>query len=396
MNVGGFYGTVDLHKYLEKDIASFLKTDDAIVYSDAEATICSVIPSFVKRGDLLIMDDGCADAIVLGSTLARCKSMFFAHNDPTDLKRVLQDIQKGDVRAKRSSDCQRRYVAIEGLFRNTGDITRLPEILKLCKEFCIRLILDESYSIGVLGKTGRGVTEHYGIDIMEVDIICGSLSNTLGSVGGYSTGSQLVVDNQRINSASYVFSASAPPFTSAASSEALRIIQEEPQLVSELQKMSKSAYDRLLDVKNLSMLSTTRGSPMLFLTLPKEWQEQCRTKHGDTWKNHLQDVLEEISKKCVDDGVAIFATRYRHDQPREPLPSLRIVISTHLNEELIQQAVEVLQKAVQHTLSGSLSSKTMEDETSLKSNSTETETPSSKDLKKRRRSTRIQLNSTSE
>lgn len=325
----GFYGSIDLHEELEEKLATFLGTEKAIIYSDGDATISSVIPCFAKRGDMLIVDKGCNDSIMKGASLARCRVLYYNSNDMDDLQHVLETIRQADEKAGRKSDCQRRYVVTEGIFRKTGEIVKLPQLVALCQKYCIRIILDESFSFATLGKTGKGVTEYYDMDINEIDIICGSLSNSIASVGGFSAGSSLVVDNQRINSAGYVFSAAAPPFTSAASIEALRIMKDEVSMFETLKKIARYAYDSIEGIEGLHLLSC-RDSPILY----------AQVENGDT---------EGVVEACFKAGLAINGSRYKTNQTFDCIKAIRLSVSILHEESHIDQAVEILGKIVAPT-----------------------------------------------
>ena len=142
--------------------------------------------------------------IYTGVCLSRATIQFFNHNDMAELRKILESIAKDDKRLKRNTTQQRRWIIVEGVYRNSGNICPLPEVLALKKEFGYRLFLEESYSFGTLGATGRGVTEHFGVSVNEIDILNVSLETALGSVGGVCVGTREVVDHQRLSGAGYV------------------------------------------------------------------------------------------------------------------------------------------------------------------------------------------------
>ncbi|CEG47422.1 serine palmitoyl transferase subunit [Plasmopara halstedii] len=337
----GFYGTIDTHEILEKDIAQMMGTTDSITFSDTEATSSSVLPAFAKRGDLIVMDDGCNDSILVGANLARCSVLYYKHNDVEDLECVLKNVRDEDKTKNRGSDCQRRYVVTEALFRNHGDMVDLPKVVKLCDKYFFRLFLDESFSFGVLGKSGRGLTEHYGMDVSEVAIICSSLAGSTASVGGFSTGSQEVVDYQRINTAGYVFSASAPPFTSACCSEAIRIMKNEPELFIKLRDNAKLAHDILsAGVQGVYSISKAVVSPILHLRLLPE-VVAC-VGSVDDQRNLQREVCDTVMQKCLAKGVAICSPRYKAHQTLEPRPSLRVSVTAIHSIQDIKTACTII------------------------------------------------------
>mmetsp|Transcript_33480 Transcript_33480/g.71368 ORF Transcript_33480/g.71368 Transcript_33480/m.71368 type:complete len:521 (+) Transcript_33480:215-1777(+) len=211
----GFYGTIDAHLEAEEAVSEFLGTEGAILYSDGASAATSTVAAFAKRGDLLIVDEGVSEALLVGVTLSRANVRYFRHNDVKDLRKVLEKVAAQDVTLKRKAIDQRRFLVVEGLYRNWGTLAPLNEIVKLKEEFCYRLILDDSHAIGVLGQNGKGSLEHAGLKPMvHAEILTYGLENALGSVGGMTVGSEEVVDHQRLSGAGYCFSASAPPFLS--------------------------------------------------------------------------------------------------------------------------------------------------------------------------------------
>ncbi|KAF0686180.1 Aste57867_21966 [Aphanomyces stellatus] len=334
----GFYGTIDTHEILEKDIAAFIGTTDSIVFSDLEATCSSVLPAYAKRGDLIVVDEGVTESILIGVNLARCTTLFYKHNDLADLERVLQSVRDADKKAGRPSDAQRRYIVTEGLFRNTGALVDLPAVVALCHKYFFRLFLDETYSFGVLGATGKGVTEHYNMSVADVDILCGALSTSLASVGGFSTGSQHVVDYQRINSAGYVFSASAPPYTSAVASEAIKILTREPKLLKSLATLAQQAHARLSAVPGLVVLSdpispVVHVRPATTETTSKEWvQKVCRAT-----------VQEALAR-----GLAVVSPALQANSLVEtPVATVRFTLNVNHTPEHVASAVKILVDAFQ-------------------------------------------------
>lgn len=337
----GFYGTIDTHEILEKDIASMIGTPDAITFSDTEATSSTVLPAFAKRGDLIVVDEGCNDSILVGANLARCTAMYYKHNDLADLERVLKSVRDADKKAGRGSDCQRRYVVTESLFRNHGDMIDLPKVVALCEKYFFRLFLDESFSFGVLGDTGRGITEHYNTKVSDVAIICGSLAGATAGVGGFSTGSQEVVDYQRINSAGYVFSASPPPFTSACTSEAIRIMRAEPQLFRQLRANANVAHDTLASAASGDWYVTSaRASPIVHVRVAPKALE--RVGNEAQQRAIARAICDQVMTNLLGKGIAVCSPRYKANQKLEPLPSVRVSVTAIHSSQQIENACKVI------------------------------------------------------
>lgn len=337
----GFYGTIDTHEKLEKDIAEMMGTPDSITFSDTEATSSSVLPAFAKRGDLIVMDEGCNDSLLVGANLARCTVLYYKHNDLADLERVLEGVRQADKKANRGSDCQRRYVVTEALFRNHGDMIELPRIVELCEKYFFRLFLDESFSFGVLGKSGRGITEHFGMKVSDVAIICSSLAGSAAGVGGFSTGSQEVVDYQRINSAGYVFSASAPPFTSACCSESIRIMKNEPQLFTKLRDNAHLAHTTLATgTKNVFAISKDDFSPILHLRVRPELLASVGSE--ETQRARAREICDTVMHSLLAKDIAVCSPRYKTNQSFEPLPSVRVSVTAIHNPKELEAACKTI------------------------------------------------------
>ncbi|KAI5988412.1 serine palmitoyltransferase subunit I, partial [Pisolithus albus] len=190
----GFYGTVDVHLELERDIADFLGTESAILYSQGFITISSVIPAFCKRGDVIVADRAVNFAIQKGIQISRSTVRWYDHNDLKSLEDVLVSVEKD--RRKRGAPVTRRFIITEGIFERDGEIVDLPKLIELKHKYKYRLILDESISFGSVGRTGRGLTELYNVPASQVDMLIGSVANGLCSAGGFCAGSTIVTEHQ--------------------------------------------------------------------------------------------------------------------------------------------------------------------------------------------------------
>ena len=234
-----------MNQQLEDTIARFMGTPESITYSDATSTVVSAIPAFAKRGDLLIVDSGVNHAVQNGCRLSRGKVVFFEHNNMDDLKRVLDEILEMHKKGKINRE-QRRFIVVEGLYSNHGDVCPLDRIVALKEEYAVRLILDDSCGWCVLGKTGRGTVEHFGLSVDSVDVLLGSLSNSMASVGGFCVGNREVVDHQRLSGAGYCFSASCPPFLCAIAKKSLELVQQDPAILEQLRERCQSFHEKLV------------------------------------------------------------------------------------------------------------------------------------------------------
>ncbi|CAB4030958.1 serine palmitoyltransferase 1-like, partial [Paramuricea clavata] len=192
----GFYGTIDVHLEFEKKVAEFMNTEDAIMYAYGFSTIASAIPAYSKRGDVIFCDDGVCFAIQKGVTASRSKVYWFKHNDMDDLERCLKEQEQKDMKNAKKASVTRRFLVAEGLYANYGDLAPLPKLIELKYKYKVRILLDESQSFGVLGATGRGLTEHFDVDRNDVDLISASMESSLATIGGFCCGSSFVVDHQ--------------------------------------------------------------------------------------------------------------------------------------------------------------------------------------------------------
>ena len=246
----GFYGTTISHLDLERILADFLGTEESITYSDPTATVVSVIPAFAKRGDVLLIDSEANYGIQQGARLSRSKVVWWEHNNMEDLEKHLRAVEKADLEGGRGAGKgseQRRFIVVEGLYANSGSLCKLPKVMQLAHSYKWRVILDDSLGFGVLGPTGKGTAERFGMTPSEgPHVTVGSLATTLGSVGGFCVGSREVVDHQRLSGVGYCFSASAPPYLCAAAGAALSELRREPYLVGELERKSQALHESLV------------------------------------------------------------------------------------------------------------------------------------------------------
>jgi len=329
----GFYGTIDVHLEIENKIAEFMGTEAAISYSDSASTVTSTIPAFAKRGDILVIDEGAHEPVLTGALLSRSLVKYFKHNDMNDLERVLQSIDAEDKKLKRNVTEQRRFIIVEGLYKNFGDICDLPKILELKKRYRYRLILDETFSFGTLGQTGRGVTELYGVPITSVEIITLSMANSLGSIGGLCIGNHEVVDHQRLSGAGYCFSASAPPFMSSCAITALQHLKQTPELITTLHSNINYLFQAMENIKELKILSS-KLSPIVHIGISPNYQVDFDTD--------FQRIVE-ISLKCLDNGVFISVGKYVDDKGKNgPPPTLRMGLNSNLSTKDLDTAINVL------------------------------------------------------
>lgn len=212
-------GTLELHEELEHALAEWVGKEEALVFSTGMQVNLGTISSLVNRNDVVILDRDDHASIVDGARLGWGKVKRFQHNNVADLDRVLSGVD----------DNLGKMVIVDGLFSMQGDIAPLPEISEVCKHHGARLMVDDAHALGVLGG-GRGTAAHFGLD-KEVDLIMGTFSKSLASIGGYIAGEEDVIHYIKHHARSLIFSASIPPANAATALAALHVMQEEPERV---------------------------------------------------------------------------------------------------------------------------------------------------------------------
>ncbi|KAF2071797.1 hypothetical protein CYY_006881 [Polysphondylium violaceum] len=325
----GFYGTIDVHLELEKKTAEFMKSPEAILYSSSYATISSAIPSFSKIGDILIVDKGICQPISVGVALSRSRIYYFEHNNMQDLERVLKETE---FKSNDKQKLVRKFVVIEGLYYNFGDIPPLPKILELKEKYKFRLIMDESHSVGVLGKTGRGITEHYNIDVNSIDILTGSYGNAFSSGGGFCCGSPQVTYHQRLNGVGYVFSASLPPYLAQCAKAGISLLEENPNVLEKLHSNIKLYRQGLSNIKGV-VLGGSDLSPIIHLYLDQSYKTLDE-------RDDQEVILERVAEKAIDHGLLLTRAKYVEAEKFIPKPSIRICVNAELTKDLINDSVK--------------------------------------------------------
>lgn len=226
-------GTLDIHVRLEKELATFVHKDDVLCFPTGFTVNSGVIPAVVGRGDYVICDDRDHASIVDGRRLSFATQLRYKHNDMQDLERVLQKLPHEAI----------KLIVVDGVFSMEGDLCKLPEIVELKHKYNCSIMVDEAHGLGVFGKHGRGVCHHFGLQD-EVDLIMGTFSKSLASIGGFIAGDADTINYLRHTSRTYIFSASDTPAATAAALKALHIIQEEPERIQHLWDVTNYALKR--------------------------------------------------------------------------------------------------------------------------------------------------------
>lgn len=245
-------GTLTIHKELEETIANFKHTEAAVTYSSGYVTNLTVISGLMGRGDYVFSDKLNHASIVDGCLMSGAEFRRFRHNDMEHLEGLLKNAP-ADVA---------KMVVADSVFSMDGDIIDLPKLVALCKQYKAWLMIDEAHSLGVLGKTGTGIEEHFNL-YGEIDIKMGTLSKTIPSAGGYVAANSEIITYLSHLSRAYMFSAALPPAQAAAANEAFKVILDEPWRIERLNQNTKQFIGGLKSMGFDTMLTETAIVPVL-------------------------------------------------------------------------------------------------------------------------------------
>ncbi len=233
-------GTLDLHLELEERLAKFTGKEAAQVFSTGFQTNLGVISTLVMKNDAVIIDRQVHACIVDGCRLSYGKLYKFAHNDMDDLERVITNVRNNNSRGG-------LMIAVDGVFSMEGDIIDLPRLVEIGKKFGARILVDDAHGIGVMGDTGAGTAEHFGL-VDEVDMTMGTFSKSFASLGGFIAADAKVIDYIKHTARSLIFSASIPPANAAAVLAALDIMEAEPERRERLWKNGRRMKKEFQDL----------------------------------------------------------------------------------------------------------------------------------------------------
>jgi 8-amino-7-oxononanoate synthase len=211
-------GTLDLHVRLEERLARFMRKEAAVTFATGYQVNLGAISCLVGKGDVVYLDKQDHACIIDGARLAFGEVRKFKHNDARDLSRQMRN----DTAARG------RMIVVDGVFSMEGDIAPLPEIVAAAREFDAAVMVDDAHGIGVLGASGRGTAEHYGLED-EIDLVMGTFSKSMASVGGFISGDETVIDYIKHRARTLIFSAAPPPASVAAALATVEIMEKEPE-----------------------------------------------------------------------------------------------------------------------------------------------------------------------
>lgn len=303
-------GTLDLHVRLEKELAEFEHKDEALCFSTGFSVNSGVLAVICGREDYIICDDRDHASIVDGRRLSFAHQLKYKHNDMEELEKILKKLPYDAV----------KLIVVDGVFSMEGDLANLPEIVKLKHKYNCSIMVDEAHGLGVFGKEGRGVCDYFGLSD-EVDLIMGTFSKSLASIGGFIASDKDTINYLRHTCRTYIFSASDTPAATAAAMEALHIIRNEPERIEALWRVTKYALRRF---KEEGFEIGDTASPIIPLYV------------RDAEKTFL------ITKLVFDAGVFINPVVPPACAPQDTLVRFALM-ATH-TEEQVEKGVQILKK----------------------------------------------------
>jgi len=293
-------GTLDIHVKLEEKLAKFMRKEAALVFSTGFQVNLGVISAIVGKSDTAIIDKMDHASIIDGCRLSYGEVRKFRHNDMADLERALNE-----------ANGRGKLVVVDGVFSMEGDVAKLPEIVSLAKKYGAGTMVDDAHGIGVLGATGRGTAEHYGLED-EVDLIMGTYSKSLASIGGFIAGREEVVHYIKHVARSLIFSASPPPSTVASVNAALDIIEREPERI---QQLWKNTHYMLKGFKELGFDTGTSNTPIIPVIVGED-----ETAFKMAMMLHAEGVFANVAvSPAVPTGKALIRTSYMATHTQEHL-----------------------------------------------------------------------------
>lgn len=303
-------GTLDIHVELEKELAEFVGKEETLCFPTGFSVNAGVLSVVVGRGDYIICDDRDHASIVDGRRLSFATQLRYKHNDMADLERILQGLPKEAV----------KLIVVDGVFSMEGDLAKLPEIIELKHKYNCSVMVDEAHGLGVFGKNGRGVCHHFGLQD-EVDLIMGTFSKGLASIGGFIAADKDTINYLRHTCRTYIFSASDTPAATAAALEALQILKAEPELIERLWKVTNYALKRFRE-EGFEIGDTE--SPIIPL--------------------YVRDIEKTfiVTKMAFDAGVFINPVIPPACAPQDTLVRFALM-ATH-TEEQVERGVQILKK----------------------------------------------------
>jgi 8-amino-7-oxononanoate synthase len=311
-------GERPLHRALEQKLADFLGVEDALVFSAGYGTNVSVLGHVLTPSDLVIHDELAHNSIIVGCQLSRARRASFPHND-------LQALD--DLLGRNRGDAGKALVVVEGAYSMDGDIPDLSALIAIAKRHSASLFVDEAHSLGVLGRTGRGIGEQVGVDRHDVELWMGTLSKSLSSVGGYVAGSRRLIRYLKYTVPGFIFSAGLPPASAASALASIQILEREPWRVEKLQDNAR----RFLGCARAAGLDTGLSGGTAVIPVVVHNSVKCL----------------RVAARLFDEGINVFPMTY--PAVGETGARLRFFISSEHTPDQIESAVAAVAPEVNGT-----------------------------------------------
>ena len=296
-------GTLPLHNQLETALASFKHTEKALIFNTGYMANVGIISALGIKDSIIFSDELNHASIIDGCRLSHAKTVVYKHNDMKDLAEKLQE----------HAGCQ-GLIVTDAVFSMGGDIAPLPDIMALAEQYHVLTMVDEAHATGVIGATGRGIVEHFGLK-RQPDVLMGTLSKALAAEGGYVCGSQLLIDYLRNTARSYIFSTSLSPAVLAAATKALELLENQPSMVHQLQENTR-IFCKTLQQEGIEAHSDTAIVPIVL---------------------HDEELALRVAEELNIQNIFISPIRYP-TVPKGQAMLRAALMATHTAEELRQAA----------------------------------------------------------
>ena len=296
-------GTLPLHNQLETALAKFKHTEKALIFNTGYMANVGIISALGVKDSIIFSDELNHASIIDGCRLSHAKTVVYKHNDMKDLAEKLQE----------HAGCQ-GLIVTDAVFSMGGDIAPLPDIMALAEQYHVLTMVDEAHATGVIGATGRGIVEHFGLN-RQPDVLMGTLSKALAAEGGYACGSQLLIDYLRNTARSYIFSTSLSPAVLAAATKALELLENQPSMVHQLQENTR-IFCKTLQQEGIEAHSDTAIIPIVL---------------------HDEELALRVAEELNRQNIFISPIRYP-TVPKGQAMLRAALMATHTPEELRQAA----------------------------------------------------------
>ena len=307
-------GTLDIHVLLEKELAEFLHKDACITFSTGFQSNLGIISAVCGRNDYVLCDRENHASIYDAIKLSYAKMLRYAHSDMQDLEEKLKQVP---------AECG-ILIVTDGVFSMSGEICNLPEIVRLAKKYGARVMVDDAHGLGVLGKHGRGTAEHFGLE-KDVDIIMGTFSKSLASLGGYMAADARVVEYVKHTSRPYIFSASITPASVACARQSLKLLREHPERVQALADISEYMRNGLKKLGVKIIDSTTPIIPIYVYDDAKAFMACKMLLEKGVYVNPVVSPATPV-------GYALLRTSYTATHTKEQMDKAMVAIKEVLEK----------------------------------------------------------------